>query len=439
MGLGLQVGVNLANDFHDGVRGVDTAERLGPPRLTSSGLAPARSVLFAALASVLVAGLSGLALAAVTTWWLVPIGALAMLALWLYSGGPRPYAELGLGEVMVFLFFGVMATAGSAYVQAETVPAAAWWASVPMGLLAVAILVANNLRDIPTDAVAGKRTLAVRLGDRRTRTLYRVCIVGAFAAIVLGTLVDVLDEGSGLSPWSLLALAAAVAAVGPFQRVGQAEGRDLIPVLVATARLQVVFGALLRARTVDRGGERVSEGDVAFGCARAVVGRARAERAHGACSLAGVAFDADRARARAQRTDSVHVHLDERAQRVLRPRHCEGTGRPVVVACTSGTAAADLFPAVDRSLDGAGPARAPDRRSSARAPRGRCEPDDRPGRAVRTVRAVPRRMRRSQARVPTGRVHELVLESRDVSMGVLAGAGAREPALSGSRSSVPAA
>jgi 1,4-dihydroxy-2-naphthoate octaprenyltransferase len=243
VGLGMQIGVNLANDFHDGVRGVDTAERLGPPRLTSSGLAPARSVLFAALASVLVAGLSGLALAAVTTWWLVPIGALAMLALWLYSGGPRPYAELGLGEVMVFLFFGVMATAGSAYVQAETVPAAAWWASVPMGLLAVAILVANNLRDIPTDAVAGKRTLAVRLGDRRTRTLYRVCIVGAFAAIVLGTLVDMLDEGSGLSPWSLLALAAAVAAVGPFQRVGQAQGRDLIPVLVATARLQVAFGA----------------------------------------------------------------------------------------------------------------------------------------------------------------------------------------------------
>lgn len=243
VGLGLQVGVNLANDYHDGIRGVDTRERLGPPRLTSSGLAPARSVLIASLGCILVAGVSGLALAAATTWWLVPIGALAMLALWLYSGGPRPYAELGLGEVMVFLFFGVMATAGSAYVQAETVPAAAWWASVPMGLLAVAILVANNLRDIPTDAVAGKRTLAVRLGDRRTRTLYRVCIVGAFAAIVLGTLVDVLDEGSGLSPWSLLALAAAVAAVGPFQRVGQAQGRDLIPVLVATARLQVAFGA----------------------------------------------------------------------------------------------------------------------------------------------------------------------------------------------------
>ena len=245
VGLGMQIGVNLANDFHDGVRGVDTAERLGPPRLTSSGLAPARSVMFAALASVLVAGLSGLALAAVTTWWLVPIGALAMLALWLYSGGPRPYAELGLGEVMVFLFFGVMATAGSAYVQAETVPAAAWWASVPMGLLAVAILVVNNLRDIPTDAVAGKRTLAVRLGDRRTRTLYRACIVGAFAAIVLGVLVDAVDQESGLTPWSLLALAAAVAAVGPFERVARAQGRDLTGVLVGTARLQVVFGALL--------------------------------------------------------------------------------------------------------------------------------------------------------------------------------------------------
>ena len=245
VGLGLQVGVNLANDYQDGVRGVDTRERLGPPRLTSSGLAPARSVLIASLGCVLVAGLSGLALAAATTWWLVPIGALAMLALWLYSGGPRPYAELGLGEVMVFLFFGVMATAGSAYVQAETVPAAAWWVSVPIGLLAVAILVANNLRDIPTDAVVGKRTLAVRLGDRRTRSLYRLCIVGAFTAIVLGTLVDVMDEGSGLPPWSLLALAAAVAAFGPFQRIGHADGRDLIPVLVGTARLQVVFGALL--------------------------------------------------------------------------------------------------------------------------------------------------------------------------------------------------
>ena len=243
--LGLQVGVNFANDFNDGIRGVDTPERLGPPRLTSSGVVAPRSVLIASLASILVAGLAGLALAAVTTWWLVPIGALAMVALWLYSGGPRPYADLGLGELMVFVFFGVMATAGSAYVQAETVPAAAWWAAVPVGLLAVAILVANNLRDIPTDAVAGKRTLAVRLGERRTRRFYRLCVVVAFGAVALGAVVGALDEGSGLPPWSLLALGAAVAAIRPFERVEGASGRELVPVLVDTARLQVVYGALL--------------------------------------------------------------------------------------------------------------------------------------------------------------------------------------------------
>ncbi len=243
--LGLQVGVNLANDFNDGIRGVDTPERLGPPRLTSSGVAAPRSVLIASLASILVAGLTGLALAAVTTWWLVPIGAVAMVALWLYSGGPRPYADLGLGELMVFVFFGVMATAGSAFVQAETVPIAAWWASVSVGLLAVAILVANNLRDIPTDAVAGKRTLAVRLGVRRTRKFYRLCVSAAFAGVVAGVVVDAIDRGSGLPAWSLLALGAVVAAIEPMRAIGHASGRALIGVLVGTARLQVVFGALL--------------------------------------------------------------------------------------------------------------------------------------------------------------------------------------------------
>ena len=245
VGLGLQVGVNLANDYQDGVRGVDTSERLGPPRLTASGMASPRSVLYAAIGCVFVAGVAGLALAAATTWWLVPIGALAMVALWLYSGGPRPYAELGLGEVMVFAFFGVMATAGSAYVQVERVPNAAWWASVPVGLLAVAILVANNLRDIPTDSNAGKRTLAVRLGDRRTRALYRVCVGVTFGVVIAGVLVDLADEGSGLPPWSLLSLAAIPLAVPPLREVGDAAGRALVPVLVATARLQLAFGALL--------------------------------------------------------------------------------------------------------------------------------------------------------------------------------------------------
>jgi 1,4-dihydroxy-2-naphthoate octaprenyltransferase len=245
VGLALQVGVNFANDAHDAIRGVDRPERVGPPRLTASGLATARSVLLAALAAVFVAGVAGLALAAVTTWWLVPVGAAAMLALWLYSGGPRPYADLGLGELMVFVFFGVMATAGSAYVQAETVPDAAWWASVPMGLLAVAILVTNNLRDIRTDALAGKRTLAVRLGDRRTRYLYRACVVASFAAVALGVAVGLVSSRDGLSPWTLLALGAGLIALRPLQRVGHADGRDLVQVLVGTAQLQAAFGALL--------------------------------------------------------------------------------------------------------------------------------------------------------------------------------------------------
>ncbi|HEX6330004.1 MAG TPA: 1,4-dihydroxy-2-naphthoate polyprenyltransferase [Actinomycetota bacterium] len=242
VGLGLQVGVNYANDFHDGLRGVDTEHRLGPPRLTSSGAASPRAVLVAALVSIGVAGVAGLSLAAATTWWLVPIGAAAMLALWLYSGGPRPYAELGLGELMVFVFFGLMATAGTAYVHVERVPGPAWWASAAMGLLAVAILLANNLRDIPTDAPAGRRTLAVRLGDRRTRTLYRACVVGAFATVVVGA---AFGAGRGLPAWSLLAFLAAPAAVRPMAEVGTARGRDLIRVLVGTGLVQVAFGIVL--------------------------------------------------------------------------------------------------------------------------------------------------------------------------------------------------
>ena len=245
VGLGLQIGVNFANDYQDGMRGIDTDERQGPRRLTSSGLASPRSVLLAALASIAVAGVAGLALAVATSLWLIPIGAAAMLALWFYSGGPRPYGSLGLGEVMVFAFFGLMATAGTAYVQAERIPAAAWWSSAAMGFLAVAILEANNVRDISTDSVAGKRTLAVRLGHRRARALYRALVVAAFATIMLGVATGIADARYGLSQWALLALAAWPLAIRPMEAVGSAEGRALVPVLVGTAQLQLVFGALL--------------------------------------------------------------------------------------------------------------------------------------------------------------------------------------------------
>ena len=243
---GLQVGVNLANDYFDGVRGVDTNERLGPPRLVSSGIASANAVLVAALGALAVAGVAGFALAVATS--IVPIlfvGALALAAAVLYSGGPRPYAGLGLGEVAVFAFFGLMATAGSAYVQAETVPADAWWAGSVLGLLAVAILVANNLRDVATDEAAGKLTLAVRLGDERTRWLYRGCVIGAFAVLVAGVLVFLADEDLGMSEWALLGLVAWVPAIRPLDRVWTATGRDLIPVLTSTALTHAACGLLM--------------------------------------------------------------------------------------------------------------------------------------------------------------------------------------------------
>ncbi len=243
---GLQIGVNFANDYFDGVRGVDTAERIGPPRLTASGAVSPRAVLTAALVCLGLAAVSGLALALATTPALIlVVGALALGAALLYSGGPRPYAGLGLGELMVFLFFGLLATCGSAYVMVETVPAAAWWGGAVMGFLAVAVLVANNLRDIPTDEAGGKRTLAVRLGDRRTRLLYRACVVAAFATIVVGVSVFIVSEPAGITQWALIGLAAWPLAIRPMQAVGTATGRDLIPVLTGTAATHAVCGLLL--------------------------------------------------------------------------------------------------------------------------------------------------------------------------------------------------
>jgi 1,4-dihydroxy-2-naphthoate octaprenyltransferase len=169
--LALQVGVNYANDYSDGIRGTDKA-RVGPVRLVAAGLAPPRQVLNAALASFAVAGVAGFVLAATTSWWLLALGAAAMAAAWTYTGGSHPYGYRGFGEVAVFAFFGVAAVVGTAFVQIRSLDWLALAASVPVGLLACALLVINNLRDIPSDTTAGKLTLAVRIGDQRTRRLY---------------------------------------------------------------------------------------------------------------------------------------------------------------------------------------------------------------------------------------------------------------------------
>jgi 1,4-dihydroxy-2-naphthoate polyprenyltransferase len=244
--IGLQVGVNYANDYFDGIRGVDTSERVGPARLVATGVASPRAVLLAALVSIGVASFAGLALAVATVPVLILfVGALALLAAFAYSGGPRPYAGLGLGEVMVFLFFGLMATCGTAFVMTETVPAAAWWCGTVLGLLAVAVLVANNLRDILTDEAVGKRTLAVRLGERRTRRIYRACVVASFGTIVVGVFAFIVDERVGLTQWGLLGLAGWVPAIRPMEAVGGASGADLIPVLTGTAAVHASTGLLL--------------------------------------------------------------------------------------------------------------------------------------------------------------------------------------------------
>jgi len=235
--LALQVGVNYANDYSDGVRGTDTV-RVGPFRLVGSGAATPRSVKRAAFAAFAVAAAAGLVLAAMSSWWLLGVGACAIAAAWFYTGGPRPYGYAGLGEVFVFVFFGVVAVCGTTYVQAGRVTGLAWVVSVPVGLLACAILVANNLRDIPTDVTSGKRTLAVRLGDARTRRLYEGLLLVPFVAAVGLAVAD--------HPWAVLALLAAPLAVPPLRLVaGGAAGRDLIAVLRDTGRLQLVYAVAL--------------------------------------------------------------------------------------------------------------------------------------------------------------------------------------------------
>jgi 1,4-dihydroxy-2-naphthoate polyprenyltransferase len=234
--LGLQVGVNYANDYSDGVRGTDT-KRAGPLRLTASGVAAPAAVRNAAALAFGVAAVVGLALAIAVDLRLLVVGAFAIAAAVLYTGGPRPYGYSGLGELAVLVFFGFVATAGSAYVQLERVPAAAWWGAVAVGLLACGILLANNIRDIETDRVAGKRTLPVLTGLPAARGLFAACVVGAFAAVV---------AVGALYPPALIALAAVPLAVAPVRLV--ANRRDppsLVAALVGTARLELVVAVLL--------------------------------------------------------------------------------------------------------------------------------------------------------------------------------------------------
>ncbi|HEX3933012.1 MAG TPA: 1,4-dihydroxy-2-naphthoate polyprenyltransferase [Nocardioides sp.] len=232
--LALQVGVNYANDYSDGIRGTD-ADRVGPMRLVGSGTASPGAVKRAAFAAFGVAAVAGLVLAATTAWWLVLVGALCVLAAWFYTGGSKPYGYLGLGEVMVFVFFGLVAVIGTSYVQTRDIERPEVFAAVGIGAIACALLVANNLRDIPTDRGSGKLTLAVRLGEARTRAFYLL--------LVLLALVSLVGVAATTTWWALLALAYALPAARAVRVIrSKAVGPGLVPVLQLTGLAELVFG-----------------------------------------------------------------------------------------------------------------------------------------------------------------------------------------------------
>ena len=237
--LALQVGVNYANDYSDGIRGTDD-DRVGPMRLVGSGAAPPGAVKRAAFLAFGMAAVAGLGLAAATAWWLVAVGAVCVLAAWFYTGGSSPYGYLGLGEVMVFVFFGLVAVVGTTYVQTETWEWAALFAGVGIGALACAILVVNNLRDIPTDEVAGKRTLAVRLGEPRTRAFYLLLVLAAAGAVV---------AVAAATSWCVLVGLGFLVVAGPAVRtvLGSARGPALIPVLQQTGLAELAWAVLVTA------------------------------------------------------------------------------------------------------------------------------------------------------------------------------------------------
>jgi 1,4-dihydroxy-2-naphthoate polyprenyltransferase len=234
--LALQVGVNFANDYSDGVRGTD-AQRRGPVRLTATGLATPGAVRTAAVLAFAVAAVVGAALSIVVNPWLLVAGVAAIVAAVTYTGGPKPYGYIGLGEVMVLVFFGFVATVGSAYVQHATLPGVSWVAALAAGLPACGILLANNVRDVDTDRVSGKRTVAVRLGAERARGLYVACVAGAILAVV---------ACGAFVPTALLALLALPLAVAPVRAMlTRHDPPALIAALIGTVRLQLALAVLL--------------------------------------------------------------------------------------------------------------------------------------------------------------------------------------------------
>jgi 1,4-dihydroxy-2-naphthoate octaprenyltransferase len=233
----LQIGVNFANDYSDGVRGTDD-HRVGPARLTASRRVKPRTVLTVALVFFLIAAVAGLAIVIRTQqWWLLIVGALCLLAAWFYTGGKRPYGYYGLGEVFVFIFFGLVATVGTTWVQALTIPQESWFGGVAAGLLACAVLLANNLRDIDQDRRAGKRTLTVLIGKRATQWLFTLFVIGAF---MIGAVLAVFYPVAWLTMMALLAAIPAILIVWTYR-----DPRELVVALALTSLTSLAFGALL--------------------------------------------------------------------------------------------------------------------------------------------------------------------------------------------------
>jgi len=232
----LQIGVNYANDYSDGIRGTDEV-RVGPTRLVASGLKSAKSVKQAAFFLFFLAAVAGLFLALRTSRWLILVGVIAILAAWNYTGGAKPYGYQGFGEISVFLFFGVVATSGSYFAQSQKITWQSLLISIPMGTLACAILAINNLRDLPKDALVGKRTLAVRIGDSSARAMITALIATAIFAGLLAV---------SISPWVFSTLLIVPLAIRISIEINQgAVGSGLVPLLGKTGKLQLFFALLM--------------------------------------------------------------------------------------------------------------------------------------------------------------------------------------------------